>query len=150
MGKRKKHELDIDFVAPHSLEDCAYLLGRLDDRREIPFAPPVRVRLEPVDDDTVAFRLHEEAPAPVVIHGYLNRLHDESTYVSGIAITRLHVLYRELLLGSGLILGLTAVVGPIVSVLYAPAFAMFVLRYRRGVALELGRLTRVVGDILSH
>ncbi len=150
MGKRKKHKLDIDFVAPHSLEECAYLLGRLDDRREIPFAPPIRVRLDYIDDDTCAFRLNEDAPAPVVIHGYLNRLYDDSTYVSGIAITRQRVLYRELLLGCGLILGLTLLVGPMVSVLYVPAFAAFVLRYRRGVELELGRLTRVVGDMLSH
>ena len=150
MGKRKKHELDIDFIAPHSIEQCAYLLGRLDDRREIPYAPPVRVRLDYVDDNTYAFRLNEDAPAPLIIHGFLNRLHDDSTYVSGIAITRRHVLYREMIVGSGLILGLALLVGPIIFVLYVPVFAVFVLRYRRGVELELGRLTRVVGDMLSH
>ena len=86
----------------------------------------------------------------VKIHGYLNRLHAESTYVSGVAITRRHVLYRELIVGSGLILGLALVVGPLIGLLYVPAFAVFILRYRRGVALELDRLTRVVGDMLSH
>lgn len=148
--KRKKLSLDIDFVAPRPLEDCVYRLGRLDDRREIPFAPPVSIRLAQLDEDTWSFRLNESTPAPVTIHGYLNRLHDQSTYVSGLAKIERHRLYRDLLFGLLLILLVALVVGLVVIVLYLPVFLVFTARYQSGIEDERNRLTRLMGDILIY
>lgn len=143
------HKLDIDFVAPHSLDDCAYLFGRLHERRDIPFAPVVAVELRNLDDDTYAFRLNEAVPAPVVIHGYFNRLHNDSTYVSGVATIRRFSLYRDLLLGLLLILLLALVVGPLILLVYLPVFVIFVMRYHSGVQHERARLVRLMCETLS-
>ena len=144
----QKRTLDIDFVAPHSLEDCAYRLGRLDDRRSVPFSPPFSVRLTHLDENTCAFLLNENSPAPVMIRGYLNYLHDRATYVSGVAIIKRHPLYRDTLVGLGLILALVVVVSELMLVVYLPIFAFFMLRYRAGITRERERLVRLVGDTL--
>jgi hypothetical protein len=150
MKRKRKHRLDIDFVAPHALDDCVYRLGRLDDRRAVPFAPPVSIRLAHLDADTWGFCLNEDTPAPIRIDGYLNRLHDDATYVSGRAMMRRRSLYRDLLLGLLLILGLALVVGPVIVLLYLPAFLFFTTRYHDGVADEHARLARLMSDTLVH
>lgn len=150
MRPQRKRVLDIDFVAPHSLEACVYRLGRLDDRRDVPFAPPVSIRLARLDEDTWAFRLNESIPAPVKVEGYLNRLHHESTYVSGCALVKRRPLYRDLLLGLLLILALALVVGMLILALYLPAFLYFTARYQAGVDDERARLIRLMGNTLSY
>ena len=150
MRGRNKRDLDIDFIASHSLDECVYRLGRLDDRRDVPFAPPVSIRLTPLDDTTWAFRLHEAAPAPVLIDGYLNHLHDDCTYVSGRAIIKRRPLYRDLLLGLLLILALALIVGPVIVAFYLPAFVVFTVRYQSGVENERARLARLMCNTLIY
>ncbi|MBZ0294380.1 MAG: hypothetical protein K8L99_17590 [Anaerolineae bacterium] len=145
-----KDRHDIDFVSRYSLEDCIYRLGKLDDRRRYPFAPITLLRLQYLDDNTCAFQVAERLPAPVVIHGYLNRLQSDATYVSGHARIRRHRLIGEVLIGFGLIALIALLVGTLVIVLYLPVAAVFFWRYQRGVADEHRRLVRVFRDLLSY
>lgn len=146
--KRQHRPVAIDFVAAYSLEDCAYRLGQLHDRRALPFVPPVQVRLICLDDDTWAFQLRETQSAPVTIHGFLNRLHHDSTYISGVAVINRYRLYADAVIGLAIISGLALIVGLVVAVLYVPILLYLIQRYWRASRAELLRLTRLIGDVL--
>ena len=147
--KRKRRGLEMDFIAPHAIEDCMYKLGQLHEQREIPFAPLLSVRLASLDADTCHFELRQRLPAPVSIHGYLNRLDGQSTYVSGLAVLHYRRLYGEAALVLLGLLGLMLVVGPLIGLLYLPLLLIFMLRYRHGAAQEFGRLSQLLTGMLG-
>jgi hypothetical protein len=148
---RPQHSLrGIDFISPHSLDECAYRLGRLDDRRRVPFVPQTRICVRCLNENTWSFSINETLPAPVRVYGYLNRLHDASTYISGEVIISYRRLCRDVVMGGALLIGLGLVVHVLVALVYGLCFGLFLWRYLRGIAAERSRLTRLIGDTLSY
>lgn len=146
---RRESVIVFDFVTPLGLEACQSRVGAMQDLRNLDdWSPQVRVNLNVMDEQTCAFRLTEQQPAPIVITGYLNRLDDGSTYVSGEASARVYLQLGELAFLVALIFVLTVWVGWYVAVLFGPLLMMFVWYTWRGVRKERDRLTAVLRDTL--
>ena len=151
LPERHENRVPFDFVAVNTLEVCLSRLGSMQDLRDIdPWSPKAIVRIEYVNDNTYGFTVIEHEPAPVELRGYLNRLDDETTYVSGEARAKLFLQLAELLFLAGLIVLLTMFVGFFVLLLFVPPLAAFVWYYWHGVNKERDRLVRVVKDTLSY
>ena len=148
-----RHETTVafDFVAPNKLEECVSRVGSLQDLRDLdPWSPKAIVHIEHVNDNTYGFVVLESEPAPIRLHGYLNRLDDVTTYVSGEAQAKLFLQLAEVLFLAGLIVVLAMFVGLFVIILFVPPLAVFVWYYWHGVRRERERLMRVLKDTLSY
>jgi hypothetical protein len=149
-GKRKRKRKPLfDFVVPHSLEECAYRVGHIQEIRDIAFAPTIRIRLTPVDDDTYSFQVREVRPGSIHLVGYLNRLDKHTTYVSGMAAIR-PIIYLEMIPLAGVIFALMFFAGWMMGLLFFPPLIVFALRTWRGVRKERERLIRLTKGILGY
>ncbi len=139
-----------DFCAPLALEECVSRLGSLQEHRPIDWAPTTTVRIERLNPDTYTFAITEHNPAPVRISGYLNRLDEAATYVSGEAASGNLRQWGEVALVGALVLGLSAWLGLFVGCLFFPPLGVFAWMYYRGTHKERDRLLRVTRDTLGY
>jgi len=145
------HVATFDFVAVTPLEECVTRVAALEDLRDLDaWVPATRVNLDQIDTHTYAFIIRENDPAPVELRGYMNRLDDGTTYVSGRASAKVYLQGAEFGFLLSLIFGLAVFVGVFVLFLFGPPFGLFVWFYWRGARKERDRLVAVVKDTLSH
>ena len=145
----RKAKMTFDFVAPYSLEDCIYRLGKLQEIRDLKFVPRIIIKRRMLDVDTCEFHVRETRPASITLVGYLNRLDDGATYVSGeTAIQRR--TYVEAAPFVGAIFALCIVVGWGVGALLLPPLFLFMRGYWRGSEVEQDRLLRLTKDMLLY
>jgi hypothetical protein len=147
----REHVVPFDFVATTTLEQCVSRVGQMQDLRGLdPWSPVTYVNITHLDDHTYAFTIREHEPAPIELKGYMNRLDDETTYISGEASAKIYLQVGEFAFLLGLIAVLTIFVGLFVAVLFLPPFGVFAWLYWHGARRERNRLVAVIKDTLSH
>jgi len=145
-----EHIIHFDFVAVTPLEECVSRVAAMQDLRGLdPWSPETRVHIQDENADTYAFIIREREPAPIELRGYMNRLDDGTTYISGVASAKLYLQATEVIALLVLIVLLTWFVGLFVAVLFLPPLGMFGWFYWRGARKERDRLVAVLRDTLS-
>lgn len=149
MTKHLKWALSFDFIASHSLDECDYRLGLLQEIRDIAFAPTIQIHRHTHKNDSLAFTIIETQPADIVISGYMTYLEAEKTFISGSVYLQPHSRWEALppalaLLCMGPFLGVGAVIGGL------GLWWWFVQRYQRGTAREAARLVQLLKDVLYY
>lgn len=145
-----EHIVNFDFVAPTPLETCVSRVAAMQDLRDLdPWSPQNRVHIQNENHNTYAFTIREREPAPIELRGYMNRLDDGATYISGEASARLYLQATEVLALLALIIGLTWFVGLFVAILFLPPLGMFGWFYWRGARKERDRVVAVLRDTLG-
>ena len=145
----RKSKMAFDFVAPHSLEECMYRLGLVQEQRDIDFAPRIAIKQHRLDADTCAFSVWERRPASITLTGYMNRLADDATYVHGSAVIQRRT-YLEAAPIVGGIIGMCVVVGWGIGAILLPPALLFMQKTWRGSEIEQERLLRLTRDTLLH
>lgn len=159
-AKRKRHfpytigdyeqVVAFDFVTTTPLETCVSRVAAMQDLRKLdPWSPQTRVHIQDESADTYAFTVREREPAPIELRGYMNRLDDGTSYISGEASAQLYLQATELFALLALVVGLTWFVGLFVAVLFLPPLGLFGWFYWRGARKERDRLVAVLRDTLG-
>lgn len=149
MNGKLKRELDFDFVVARSLSECQYRLGRLQEIRDIPFAPIVQIRQQAQKSDSIAFIITETQPADIVLSGYMTYLEAEKTFIGGQVWLQQYSRWEAWpptlilvvlwpILGTGFTIGGLAL------------WWWFVRRYQRGAAREAARLVRLLKATMAY
>jgi hypothetical protein len=145
-----EHIVSFDFVTATPLETCVSRVAAMQDLRELdPWSPQTRVHIQADGTDTYAFIIREREPAPIELRGYMNRLDDGTTYVSGEASAKLYLQAAEVASLLALIVLLTWFVGLFVAILFLPPLGVFGWFYWRGARKERDRVVAVLRDTLG-
>lgn len=147
--KRQQATPEFDFVAPFNLYESMDRLSQVQELREIPFVPKLRISFDLMNDDTCKFIIQRSGPDSLKLHGYLNRLDDEKTYVSG-ETQMTKQTFGETGLIVALILLLSPFIGWFVGLILLGGLAAFIHYYRQGVQAEQGRLEKLLKDTLAR
>lgn len=137
----------IDFVAPYPLSECVYRLGEMQELRDIPFVPRVKIQLKPVKNEHYRFTITEVAPASIEIRGDLYRLGNDKTHVTADATIQRRT-YVEWIPVAVLITALFPVIG-LASLIFGASLGVFVRKYWIGSEREYKRLIRQTEDTLG-
>jgi hypothetical protein len=145
-----EHIVPFDFVAANPLETCVSRVAAMQDLRDIdPWSPKTHVHIQDENANTYAFTIREREPAPIEVRGYMNRLDDGTTYISGEASAQIYLQATEVLAVLALIILLTWFVGLFVAILFLPPLGMFGWFYWRGARKERDRVVAVLRDTLG-
>jgi len=148
-NKAKRPEPEFDFVAPYSLTECMDRLTHLQELRDIPFVPKIRINCEWVNDNTTKFTIQRSGPDALKVYGYLNQVDDQKTYVSGAMQTQKQTFWETGLIVAG-VLVLSPFIGWITGLVLLGMLGGFVHYYKHGVKNELWRMERLLKDVLSR
>lgn len=150
MPRKPKLETDFDFVSPHSITECADRLSKLQELREIDFAPQMTLQKRVIKTDLIEFTLHESHPAAIKITGWMNRLDEGHTYISGTVLIQHQVYQRETLPLAAIVVGIGPVVGWGASILLLGLLGAFSWRTITGSQREQARLIELLKDTLAY